>query len=235
MTFNSHLYIGALFLILLLILLDYFIFENKILLFLSILLIINVITSSIVSYFVYDKSNFYELRWLRLKSNSHVLNINAGFDEISQILRKKFPNINLSIADFYNPTKHTEKSIKKARKRFPPNADCKKINTTKIDFPDNTFDNILLVMSAHEIRNSKERDIFFKELHRIVKPRGEIHVVEHLRNIPNSLAYSFGVFHFHTKKEWIKNFNFSGLKVVKMSNHTPFITIFKINSHGTSF
>ena len=236
LTFNSHLYISVFCSILLLILLEYFIFklEHKISLLFALLLFINILTSIFISFIVYDRSGFYELNWLNLNGKYNVLNINAGFDEISTIISEKFQKINLTTADFYDPKIHTELSIKKARNKYPPSPLSKKINSTNINFPDNSFDNILLVMSAHEIRDSMERNLFFQELKRIIKPNGVIYLVEHLRNIPNSLVYTFGVFHFHSKRAWLKNFKSADLTVLELFHHTPFLTIFKLKPNGDS-
>src|SRR5690606_3942250 len=75
-----------------------------------------VLVSLAVSFYVYDVSDLYELRWLGGLNNRSVLNVNAGFDETSVILRARFPKCSLTVCDFYDGDKHTEASIKRARK-----------------------------------------------------------------------------------------------------------------------
>jgi ubiquinone/menaquinone biosynthesis C-methylase UbiE len=62
------------------------------------------------------------------------------------------------------------------------------------------------MMSAHEIRDPEERETFFRELTRLLAAKGQVVVVEHLRDMANMLAYNVGAFHFHTRAEWLKAF-----------------------------
>lgn len=189
--------------------------------------------SLIISFYVYDLSELYELNWLQNIDPEHVLNINAGFDEISKILKQKFPKSKLSICDFYDREKHTEVSIKRARAAYPPPIDTIHVSTSELPFHDGTFDNTLAFLSAHEIRDRAERVQFFKELKRITKPDGNIFVTEHLRDLNNFMAYSIGFFHFHTKSIWIDTFNQAGLIIDDEIKTTPFITTFKLKNGST--
>ena len=109
----------------------------------------------------------------------------------------------MTICDFYNPLKHTEISIKRARKAFPPNSHTVQVSTDRLPFKDHTFDYALAILSAHEIRDERERVLFFSELSRVTKPTGLIFVTEHLRDFNNFIAYSLGFFHFHSKTSWL--------------------------------
>ncbi len=187
------------------------------------------LNSLIVSTYVYDFSDLYLLDWLPpndSKTDFHLVNINAGFDETSVLLEQKYPKATMTVLDFYDPKKHTEISIKRARKAYPPFPNTQNISTSAIDLDSNTADLIILFLSAHEIRNEAERIIFFKELQRILKPAGQILVTEHLRDLPNFLAYTIGFFHFHSKAIWLQTFAKANLKVTKKINSTPFITTF---------
>ncbi|MGI8467634.1 MAG: class I SAM-dependent methyltransferase [Pyrinomonadaceae bacterium] len=185
--------------------------------------------SLIVTYYVYDLSSLYELSWLkdlRRKENSKIVNINAGFDETSALLQTRYKDAELEVFDFYNPLKHTEISIKRARKAYPPFPNTKQISTNVIPLEDNSVDKIFAVLSAHEIRDKNERSNFFQELHRILKPKGQIIVTEHLRDTANFLAYSIGFFHFHSKRAWLETFQKAGLKIEREIKITPFISTF---------
>lgn len=152
-----------------------------------------ILVSLIVSWYVYDFSGFYKLDWLNtvdIKKGSKLINIHAGFDETSKLLKKKYPACDLQVFDFYNPKVHTEISIKRARKAYPPFIGTKSINTTEINIPDDSIDIVFLIFSAHEIRSFDERLLFFKELKRISKPSGRIVVIEHLMDIHNFMAYT---------------------------------------------
>ncbi len=199
------------------------------------LLFIVVLVSLLVSYYVYDLSDLYTLDWLSktpVKEKYKIVNINAGFDETSSLIKNKYVDSELIMLDFYDPSKHTEVSIKRARIAYPSTLNTIKVQTDNIGLEDNSQDKILVILSAHEIRDRDERISFFKELSRVVKPNGEIIVAEHLRDVANFFAYNIGFFHFLSKKEWLKTFSFSGLSNVKEIKITPFITTFILQRNG---
>jgi SAM-dependent methyltransferase len=163
------------------------------------LIIFVTVVSLLISFYVYDLSGLYKLNWLNELSilpNSKMVNIHAGFDESSVLLHNKFPGANLAVYDFYDPLKHTEVSIKRARKAYPPFPNTRHVETTGLPLKDEYADTIFVIFSAHEIRSEAERNVFFHELKRILKPAGKIVVTEHLRDVPNFLAYNIGFFHF---------------------------------------
>lgn len=198
----------------------------------AILALLTMVVSLIVSYYVYDVSNLYDLEWLPNPNHKKLLNINAGFDETSEIIRFKFPKADLTICDFYDPDKHTEVSIKRARTAYPPTKVTIPVATSKLPFQDSIFDYSLAILSAHEIRDKSERVQFFKELSRTTKPNGFIFVTEHLRDLNNFWAYTFGFFHFHSKSTWNETFNLADLIVENEVKTTPFITTFILRKNG---
>lgn len=189
-------------------------------------LAILILSSLLVSYYIYDHSNLYALPWLENTEPQSILNINAGFDESSAILSQKFPSAALHICDFYNPKKHTEVSVKRARKAYPPNPNCIQVQTSHLPFSDHTFDTVIAMLAAHEIRSAEERAQFFLELNRVSKSGGRIYVTEHLRDFPNLLAYNIGFFHFLSKKSWLETFEAAHLQIEAVIHTTPFITTF---------
>jgi SAM-dependent methyltransferase len=191
--------------------------------------------SLLVSYYVYDVSSLYKLDWLEdCDEKINIVNISAGFDETSSLLKIKFKNAAIEILDFYDPKKHTEVSIKRARKAYPSDLATKKISTSNITIENNLIDKIFVILSAHEIRDDHERICFFNELNRILRPNGEIFITEHLRDIPNFLAYNIGFFHFIQKSTWYKTFQMSKLEVKIEQKITPFITTFTLKKNGIS-
>jgi len=199
------------------------------------LIFLPVIISLIVSLYVYDLSGLYNLNWITNFSDNNknvIVNINAGFDETSVLLKDKFTNAKYIVFDFYDPLKHTEISIVRARKAYPPYTGTQKITTSKLSLEDNYADKIFLIFAAHEIRNENERIGFFKELNRILKPSGQIIITEHLRDITNFLAYNIGFFHFHSKATWLKTFNAANINLQKEEKLTPLISIFTLVKNG---
>ena len=88
--------------------------------------------------------------------------------------------------------------------------------------------------AINEIRQEAERTVFFKELHRILNPQGQIIVTEHLRDLPNFLAYTIGFFHFIAKHSWFKTFENAQLTLQQELKITPFISTFILDTNGTA-
>jgi SAM-dependent methyltransferase len=191
--------------------------------------------SLLVSWYVYDLSGLYSLQWCgACDPGARIVNIHAGFDETSSLLQAKYPGCNLAVLDFYDPIRHTEASIRRARRACRAFPGTQAIETTAIPLPDDSADVIFFILSAHEIRREDERVVFFKELRRVVKPAGRIVVAEHLRDLPNFLAYTIGIFHFFPQATWVKTFHQAGLRLSGETKINPFITTFILTKHGTT-
>lgn len=198
-------------------------------------LLLTILISLLTSYYIYDVSDFYLLKWMEHNnSESLIVNIHAGFDENSHLIQNKFNNAELIVLDFYNPQKHTEPSIQRARKAYPPFPTTQQIITTSIPLHDHSVDKLFVILSAHEIRNSQERLLFFNELHRVLKPSGQLYITEHLRDLPNFIAFNIGFFHFFPKKSWIKIIKKAHFKIQKTEKLNPWITNFILTKNGTT-
>lgn len=203
----------------------------------GLLIFTGIFISCVVSAYIYDFSGLYSFNWLNDLSGKNIktaVNIHAGFDETSVILKAKFNYNNLLILDFYDASKQTELSIKRARRLYKSLPETIQTSTDMLPLQANSTEIIFVIFAAHEIRDAKERIIFFKELKRIISPAGHIIVTEHLRDIPNFLAYTIGFFHFYSKKTWLKTFEQAGLSVTTAKKKTPFITTFILQKHGTA-
>ncbi|HEY8955677.1 class I SAM-dependent methyltransferase [Chitinophaga sp.] len=192
--------------------------------------------SLLVSWYIYDRSDLYTLQWLDdmgLRPR-HIVNIHAGFDETSHLLAHKYPEADLQVFDFYNPEMHTEVSVERARKRYAPYAGTKVISTAAVPLEPASVDVVFLLLAAHEIRDPSERTVFFKELHRCLAPDGKIVVLEHLRDIPNFIAYTIGFLHFFPGATWKKAFNSAELQLEKEKKITPFLSAYTLQKNGTA-
>lgn len=184
-----------------------------------------------VSAYVYDFSGYYRFDWLRkmnlkdTKDTFH-LNVNAGFDETSFILESIFPDTPLQAYDFYNPSKHTEQAIVRARKVSLGYPNTASIETHSIPLKENTADTIFLLSAIHEIRTFNEKVEFLKECRRVCRPEGRVIVVEHLRDFPNFLAFTIGFTHFFSKAVWLNAFTEGGFKAIEEKKFTPFMSVF---------
>lgn len=232
LSFNRHFYVlGLALLIVIMLLKVYFSFSDFLFWFLIIGIMYGLIMPLIVSAYVYDFSDYYSLKWLKKfhlkdKDNQRIININAGFDETSFLIKEEFPNSNLDVLDFYNPKSHTEPAIVRARKVSQVYPNTSLISTDHIPLSDNSVDLIFMLSAVHEIRSNEEKVLFLKECHRICKSEGKVIMVEHLRDTPNFLAFSVGFTHFFSKKVWRKSFEKAGFKTFKESKFTPFMSIF---------
>lgn len=200
----------------------------------SLLAVLTISISLLVSFYIYDLSDLYALKWLPPADGRRILNINAGFDETSAIISTKFPNAALTVCDFYDPKKHTEISIKRARKALPPVHSTIQVSTENLPFKNGSFDLVLAIFSAHEIRNETERIRFFKELARVTSHDGQLLVTEHHRDFYNFLAYTIGFFHFHSRSTWLRTFTKAGLVITDELKTTPFITSYVLSRNGTT-
>jgi len=192
------------------------------------LIILSTVISLMVSYYVYDRSGLYRFSWLKpfvTGKEPAIANINAGFDETSPILQHLFPDAILHVFDFYDPDKHTEISIKRARAAYPSYPATQPITTDHLPLDNGSVDLIFLIFAAHEIRNDEERALFFKELHRKLENDGRIIIVEHLRDAANFLAYNIGFFHFHSLSTWRKTFARSGFTISNIKKINPFVSL----------
>ncbi len=203
------------------------------------ILVIWTLVSLLVSLIVYDLSGLYKYHWLLRSLNARpatILNLNAGFDELSEALQILFPDAALEIYDFYSGITNTEPSIEMARSiSQSPGENSKSLESEPVlvslsgwDLPDQSQDLIVLFMAAHEVRKPEDREKFFNEIHRVLKKSGQCVLVEHLRDTANFLAFGPGFFHFYPRSEWMRlakqcKFDVKGQKPV-----TPFVRVFSL-------
>lgn len=186
----------------------------------------------LVSAYVYDFSGYYQLDWMKQLISEHknaglILNINAGFDETSFILKEKFPRADLKVFDFYDARRHTEPAIVRARKVSLVYPDTRQIASDSIPLMDRTVDLVFLLSAAHEIRSNQEKVLFLKECRRLCKPDGKVVLVEHLRDLPNFLAFSVGFTHFFSRSVWKQAFECAGFASLQETKFTPFMSVFE--------
>lgn len=185
----------------------------------------------IVSAYVYDFSGYYNFQWLENCSIDEskvqqILNINAGFDETSYIIKDNFPQAGLKVFDFYDPKRHTEPAIVRARKVSMVYPDTQQMQSNSIPLPDQSADIVFLLSAVHEIRSNEEKILFLKECRRLCKTDGKIIMVEHLRDFRNFLAFSIGFTHFFSKAVWKNAFSSAGFASFNEVKFTPFMSIF---------
>ncbi len=196
------------------------------------------VVSLAVSAYVYDCAGLHELGWLPAAyvpaPGATVLSVSAGFDEISPVLHQRWQPSRLLAIDFYDPTRHTEISIRRARRAYPPRPGTLTARTHALPLPTATAATTVAFLAAHEVREAAERAAFFGELRRVTQPEGTIIVVEHLRDAANFLAYTISFLHFHSRRAWLITFRATGLRVVQEIKITPFITAFILRADAAT-
>jgi SAM-dependent methyltransferase len=190
--------------------------------------IVSIILSLVATWWAYDASGLYQMDWLlqEIEGTRRAAIIHAGFDECSEWLETRFPETSLHVFDFYDPAKHTEISIRRARKASPAVPGTIAVRTESLPLTDASLDRVLLFLAAHEIRDHSERVAFFREIRRVLNGEGRVIVTEHLRDAANIVVYSLGAWHFHTRQEWLSTFDEAGFRVVRSFRNNHFITTF---------
>ena len=232
LSFNRHFYVFGL-VALALIIAGHIIFNwSNILYWITVsAFLYGLIAPLIVSAYVYDLSGYYNFNWLKNyniddSDAKKIININAGFDETSFIIKNIFPESDLKVFDFYNAKQHTEPAIIRARKVSLIYPGTQQIMSTSIPLEDNSANIIFLLSAAHEIRSQEEKVQFLKECHRLCRPTGRVIMVEHLRDFPNFVAFSVGFTHFFSRSTWKKAFEKAGFTSFAETKFTPFMSIF---------
>jgi len=232
LSFNRHFYISGV-VVLALFFACHFLFGWPYFLFwpVTVTFLSGLLMPLIISAYVYDYSGYYNFSWLdTIVPNpgkaALVVNINAGFDETSFIIKDKFAQSELRVFDFYNASRHTEPAIKRARKVSLVYPNTQLIESDNIPLPDKSADFIFLLSAVHEIRSHDEKVHFLAECRRMCKPGGQVIMVEHLRDIPNFLAFSVGFAHFFARSVWKNAFKRAGFTSLRETKFTPFMSIF---------
>jgi ubiquinone/menaquinone biosynthesis C-methylase UbiE len=232
LSFNRHFYIFGI-VVLAIIVISHQIFRWSDIVFWIIIIsfLYGLIMPLLVSAYVYDFSGYYNFKWLKKckideSEVKQILNINAGFDETSFIIKNNFPNADLNVFDFYDAERHTEPAIIRARKVSMVYPNTQQMKSNSMEMSDHSVDLIFLLSAVHEIRSNDEKIQFLKECHRVCKPNGKVIMVEHLRDLPNFFAFSVGFTHFFSKKIWKNAFKNSGFTTFEEVKFTPFMSIF---------
>ncbi len=232
LSFNRHFYVLGLGVLVILITSRLFIEWPEIVFWLIIVAFLyGLIMPLIVSAYVYDFSGYYNFHWLKnlIRDDERIkliVNINAGFDETSFIIKNRFPQSDLKVFDFYNAKQHTEPAIKRARQVSLVYPNTQQIASDLIPLRDKSMDIVFLLSAVHEIRSHKEKVQFLKECCRLCKPGGKVIMVEHLRDFPNFLAFTIGFTHFFSRSAWKKAFYRAGFSSFQETKFTPFMSIF---------
>ncbi len=189
------------------------------------------LSSLAISHYVYDRSALSRGSWLdaiTAEQAQDVAIFHAGEDSATEAVVSRFPSARVNVFDFYDPSLHTAPSIARARRLATPYPGTIAISTEKIPLAADSVDVAAFVFAAHEIRRDCDREAFFRELSRILRPTGRAIIVEHVRDFANFLAYGPGFLHFLGRRTWESTFAASGLEIEDVRRATPFVLQFTL-------
>lgn len=188
-----------------------------------------IVGSLVTSWLVYDRSTLLEGQWIAnaLKPSPTVwINIHAGLDDTSPMLRSLFAGSRGRVFDIFDPVDMSEPSIARAR-RLARNAIVpESVDYRQLPVATATIDAALLILSAHELRTDEARLALFAEVRRVLTSSGCVVVAEHLRDCANFVAFGPGFLHFHSRRTWKRCFTQAGFAVRQEFSITPFVRVF---------
>ncbi|MEO7454540.1 MAG: class I SAM-dependent methyltransferase [Fimbriimonadales bacterium] len=182
------------------------------------------IASLIASFIVYDASKIYDPGWMGTlidDTPSTWANIHAGVDDFSRPLSGPYGPARYNW-DIFDEKTMTEPSILRARS-------TRNVGET-VDFRElpcktDELEAVFAFFVLHEIRDASLRHNCFDEIARCLAPSGKLVIVEHLRDLPNFVAFGPGSFHFWPRSEWLRSAALSGFKLLKETNMTAFVRV----------
>jgi SAM-dependent methyltransferase len=185
-----------------------------------------------VSHYVYDRSDLYRWEWIRERvapNPGHVVNIHAGLDETSLALQEVYPAAEVTILDIYDPAEMPEPSIARARREARSLLASVKADFRQLPLPTASADLVTVIFVAHELRRAASKEALFRELARVIKPGGNVLLVEHLRDAWNLAAFGPGAFHFFPRREWLRVAAATGFELSGETLRTVFVHAFVLH------
>jgi SAM-dependent methyltransferase len=185
--------------------------------------------SLLVSHYVYDRSPVARGGWLMPLAPARMRRVaifHAGHDEASRLTLALLPEADVQTFDFHDRARDGSPSLERARSAASRAA--QPVAAASLPLAAGTVDLALIVFAAHEMRDAGERASFFRELRRVLAPAGRTLIVEHLRDGWNLLAYGPGVFHFLSRRTWMRSFAAGGLALMREFSCTPFVRVFEL-------
>ena len=162
------------------------------------------LASVAISWWIYDASPLYKWRWLRAYFSENPRDwatFHAGVDDATPALRELFGSEGAAY-DFFDADVMVEPSIHRARAVSRPEVTPVAVDFRALNLESDSLDAAFVMLAAHELREGADRERFFAELSRVLRPKGTLIVAEHLCDAANFMAFGPGAFHFFPAREW---------------------------------
>lgn len=187
-----------------------------------------------VSHLVYDRSDLYRWGWLRRAFQGaniqQAVFCYSGFDEASTELRHVFGSVQWQVLDHFDAEHMTEPSIHRARVMFPPSPGTLPSRYDAWPAAPASADAVLGLLAIHELRSEAERSAWFTECRRCLRQGGRVILVEHMRDVPNFIAFGPGFLHFHSPVSWTRCWESAGFHSIEQFRVTPFVRVFVLSA-----
>jgi SAM-dependent methyltransferase len=185
------------------------------------------LASLVASHLIYDLSDLYGWQWFRGRFYvpERIVNIHSGFDETTEQFKAMFCGCEVTALDFYDQSKMTEPSIARARAAYPDSY-SRSVTYDDLGLLDDSEELVTCLLAAHELREHELRVDFFREVHRVLRVDGQMVLLEHMRDIPNFLAFGPGFVHFFTRQDWLAALGEAGFSIEEEFKVTPFLSGF---------
>ena len=150
------------------------------------------------------------------------LNVTTGFDDSTPTLTERLAGTRGSTIDVVETAAPLDGPQRLGRDRFPPTGRAATPATLESALRDVALDCAFLLMAAHEFDDAERLTLFTSIADRL-RPDGRLVVVEHLRDLPNTLAFGLGARHFQARETWLGLAHDAGLTTLQERSLSPFV------------
>jgi SAM-dependent methyltransferase len=185
------------------------------------------VASLVTTNVVYDRSEYARWEWPRgllSRPPRRVAVLHAGLDNVSEHVRRLWPEAEIQVVDFYDPVSMTERAIARARGGRRHGDDIADLRPS--------LDAAFVVLAAHELRSRSDRAVFFNRIGDALATAGRLVLLEHLRDLPNALVYGPGAMHFLPRADYLAAFTDARLTLMEERAMTPFLRLFVLSRPG---
>lgn len=183
-------------------------------------------TSLAATWWAYDHKPLYDWQWVtELLPNdpARYAVISTGLDEISPVLRRRYPEAERLLIDLHDRRWTGGGSIGRARAFVPPEPGAHPASPGQLPARTASLDAVFLVFAAHELRHASQRGSLFREIARVLRTEGSLLLVEHCRDLANMSVYGPGAWHFYPRREWLRLAREAGLHLTAETSMTPLV------------